>query len=611
MENKKVNVKIIAIALVIVALAAIVGAAFFLLRAGDSNDANGVVINDDVVVYEEGQSPFEIIRSDGESVTVSSTEGLSEGAILAAGVTDATPNGLLRRLGAVEESSSGYKFATTQAALTEAIDKCDVSYEISITENGEYEVKDRRTGAVSPLVQQAFADEGLDNLFSWEEGPASVHAGDVIEASLKIDHGTIEMRVVNHFNAGSDLDLGRLVSANGEPKSWTLFSKGLRPFTFTVGIVPVVFTNRISVDLTVEGGVNVKSLVAEATIDKSFGFEYTSAGGLKPVNEDNSVAPELSFMQEDYAPSITAEVDAELDAHFTSLLYGCAGPDFSVGLESTTQAKLQKLIDGEDANGAIHVPGLDWNLKGTLGEKVVVPIRGTFHAETPFNIFDGGDIDIEVFTTGDSITLVHIEKEFGEFGRASTTANDSPGSYKTKFQEVNMVTYPYFTFAVPLGWSVSSDEVSGDGETVTVDSVLGASIKYSHLPLNIGGAQLGRTMMRAEFERVADSSFVPTGVQGTDHSHLGEFMVAHVTITGILDMNTDADYRNGNFGEYYAVVPASMEGTQEYLQGTPEVFLSFDYSAKISFFCAVPDGGLAPTDQASAIEILSSFKIGD
>jgi len=609
MEQKNSNVKAIAIVLAAVALVAVTVVALVVsgtLGKSGSGGSDNVVINNDVVVYEEGQSPFEIVKCESDSVTVTSMDGLREGAILAAGVTDKTPYGMLRRLGAVEETSGGYRFATTQAALTEAIDKCDVSYTISITEGGEYEVKDARTGAVSPLVQQAFADEGLGNLFSWEEGPASVHAGDVIEASLKIDYGTIEMRVVNHFNAGADLDLGRLISPDDKSKSWPLFSKTLRPFTFTVGPVPIVFTNSISAELTVGGSVSVGALVAEATIDKSFGFEYTSAGGLRPVNEDNSVAPELSFMQEDYAPSITAEADAGIDTHFTSLLYGCAGPDFSVGLESATQAKLQKLIEGEDASGAIHVPGLDWDLKGTLSEKVTVPIRGTFHMQTPFNVFDGGEIDVEVFTTGDSITLVDIEKEFGEFGRASSTVNDAAGSYTTKWAHTNMMTYPEYTFDLPFGWSVASDDISQSSELITVQNGSGLTANFAHLR-NTGGA--GGVMMSAKFERVADSSFEPTMIQSTDYSSLGEFAVMKVTLSDPMRKDVGDDFL-ADAGEniVYAVAPVSMEGEQ-YISGMLDAGLAFNYGGSIAFYCAAPEGGFSKQDEAAVVSMLSSFRV--
>jgi len=606
MESKRISIKPIAITLVAIAVLAIVAVAFVLSGAFGQKDpgkSDDVIINSDVVVYEEEQSPFEIVKCESGSVTVTSMEGLREGAILAAGVTDKTPNGMLRRLGAVEETSDGYKFETTQAALTEAIDKCDVSYTISITENGEYEVKDTRTGAVSPLVQQAFADEGLDNLFSWDKGFAKVYAGDAIDASLKIDHGTIDMSVVNHFNAGADFDLGRLVREGGQ---WELFEKHLRPFTFSVGPVPVVFTNRITADLSAEGSVNVGLLAAEATIDKSFGFEYTSANGLRAINEDHSKAPEASFTQEDYLPSLTADADVELDAHFTSLLYGCAGPDFSVGLDSSTEAKLQKLLEGEDTNGAITVPGLDWKLKGALSEKVTLPIRGQFHMEDPFNVFDGGALDVTIFDTGDTITLLDINKEFGEFGRASTTANDSSGSYTTKWAHANMMTYPEFTFDLPAGWSVASDDISQSSELITVQGANGLTANFAHLG-NTGGA--GGVIVTAKFERVADSAFIPEMIQATDFSSLGKFAVMKVTLSDPTRKDVGDDYfADSGKRIVYAVAPVSMEGEQG-ISGILDAGLAFNYGGSIAFYCTAPEGGFSKQDEAAVVSMLSSFRV--
>lgn len=593
--------------MVVVVAVVVAVAALIVAGLGSNAPANPILINDDVVVYEEGQAPFEVIECDSESVIVSSMDGLREGAILAAGVTDETPDGMLRRLGTAEEVPGGYRFATTQAALTEAIDKCDVSYTVSITEDGSYEVKDARTGVVSPFAQQAFADESLDGLFSWDKGFAKVYAGDEIDVSLRIDYGEISMRVVNRLNAGAEMDLGKL--GGQAEKEWELFSKALRPFTFQVGVVPVVFTNNLTASLSVDGSVGFDVLSAEAVLDKSFGFEYTSANGLRAINEDNSKAPEFSFSEE-ADTALEADVEAELALRFESLLYGCAGPEFSVGLNSATDAKLQKLSEGEDADGAIVVPGLDWKLKGALNEKVTVPIKGEFKLTVPVNPFcsDAPEISAELFDTGDTITLLDISKEFGEFGRASTIAGGSSGSYTTKWAHTNMVTYPEFTFDLPNGWSVVSDDISQTSEYVTVESRNGVTVYFSHIQSVSGG--VGGVYLSTKFEKIADSSFVPGVIQSTDHSSLGEFMVAKVMVDDAYRSYVgESFFDDVNLVSCYAVVPKSMEGEQT-ISGVLDLGLSFDYGGQISFHCVAPEGGLSKQDEAAVISMLSSFRVG-
>lgn len=620
MNNRIKRPAIIVGIAVVVVLAAIALSVISMPTADKENSSEGhaypgVVINDDVVLYQEGESPFRIIGCSDSTVTVSSLEGLPEGAILAAGVTDTTPEGLLRRIGTAQETESGFVVSTTQAALTEAIDQCDVSYSIEIDENGDYQVTDTRNGEVSSFVQQAFADDVKRNLFDFRENGLGIYAGDAIDVSLKIDFGEISMRVVNRFACGAEIDFEKLLSSG--PLEKKLFDKDLRSFTFYVGWLPIVFTNHIAINMTAEGTAFFDALVSEYVLDRSFGFEYTSSEGLKPINEDRSRASELTASA---GPDITVtgDLDAAMTARFSSMLYGCAGPEFSVGLDSSTNFELQKLAEGESSDGAIRIPGLDWDFRGSLSEKITVPITGEFKLDIPTNPFDGNDegLSATLFDTGDAVTLLDVNKEFGAVGEASFAdgsngfdlANlfDSDSTYTTKYGEVNAVTWPAFSFDLPVGWSVTTDDVTARGESIIAENGNGIEVVFSQLNGDPGGTH--NNSVRALVERVSDSSFVPGAVQADDYSSLGEFMVARVTLTGWAHNSAD-DYSDGEGEQYYAVLPASLEGEQEFNSGFPDIFLSFEYPVLIAFYCPVPEGGLSAGDEAAVVATLASFRV--
>lgn len=391
------------------------------------------IINPNVVVYTEEVSPFKILASDDDSITVSSLDGISDDAIINAGVTNETPDGLLRRVVSTEPVDNGYRIATAPAALTEAIERCDVRVMVSMAEDGTYTVTE--TGASAspdPFIQQAFADENtLDNLFSVKEEGLTASAGNMIEVDLKIEFGNVQMRVVDHFQAKLSLD-----SLNGTFEK-TLFDKRLNPFTFMVGPVAVVFRNDLSVAFSADASTSLLGFEGKASMDKKIGFEYSTKRGLKPINEDESEKPDLHFKPGDEFFSMS--LNGTLTGTFGSYLYGFAGPELSAMLEAQSDARLHKALDEDARVEYITVPGIDWNLDGRFAAKVNIPVSGTFVLRIPSNPFDTTRdplelANMEIFDTEDAITLVDIEKQ-------------------TKLVTVgNHIETKYFSLEVPESW---------------------------------------------------------------------------------------------------------------------------------------------------------------
>ena len=191
-------------------------------------------------------------------------------------------------------------------------------------------------------------------------------------------------------------------------------------------------------------------------------------------------------------------------------------------------------------------------------------------------------------------------------------AVDLTQSYTTKFQDVNRVTYPKFTFDYPDNWTVTQEDVTSDREIVTLTNSEGAEVTFStyfygkDFNFSYGASVFGRV----EVTEADGSRFVPSTVQGTDHSDLGEFMVAKLHQTGVMYItNGDSDYRDIDGETEYAVIPKSEVGTKTELSGHYEGEFAFWYNAFVSFIGRDTDGDFTEQEQQEVISILNSFRL--
>ena len=191
-------------------------------------------------------------------------------------------------------------------------------------------------------------------------------------------------------------------------------------------------------------------------------------------------------------------------------------------------------------------------------------------------------------------------------GQPSQEATDSPeqtssqqeivveltDTYSTQFATDNSITYPTFSFKYPSSWSLTEELVTARGETVELTSSDGAVIQYEQRAQSTSSAD---SVSLEDMEKVADASFVPTAVQGSDYSDLGQFIVAK----GTLNVNGRSE------GTCYALVPASaMHSTMDLdlRCGVP----GFWYASTITFTCQ-PSEGISEQTTQEIIAILASF----
>lgn len=201
-------------------------------------------------------------------------------------------------------------------------------------------------------------------------------------------------------------------------------------------------------------------------------------------------------------------------------------------------------------------------------------------------------------------TLIATEPQTTE--QPITEQIELNNTYTTNLTEVNGVVYPAFSFDYSDNWSVTKESCGDEYESVTLENESGAIIWFSHIPgekgANIGGGSKIH-MSKIEVSKIADSQFVPD----VANKSLGEFMVAKLETTGILDMRTDYEYTEVvNKEPSYAVLPKSEVGLREGVTKAVSGEFTFYYGANISF---VGTGSNDDFTEQEMIAILSSFRI--
>ncbi len=181
--------------------------------------------------------------------------------------------------------------------------------------------------------------------------------------------------------------------------------------------------------------------------------------------------------------------------------------------------------------------------------------------------------------------------------------------YTTRYQEVNQVTYPPFVFNYPDNWSITKEECNNQLELVTIENGKGASVTFLHCSDKLEGGGSGVNMARVDISKEAPSQFIPGSIQATDYSDLGEFMVAKLKTTGILNMKTDSEYTDVDGDISYAVLPLSEHGTRENVRKATSGEFTFWYAGDVSFTGMDTEDDFTDEEQQEIIAILNSFRV--
>lgn len=370
--------------------------------------------------------------------------------------------------------------------------------------------------------------------------------------------------------------------------------------------------------LSVEGDISFKiELPAQATVryekDKGLrNFEHEISAENPRVEANCEAGAKLRFEPALVLLNCLNVIDAEVDLGVTASAKATIHPtqecaDVSISFPVITIS----VCGDEDAHSVIGELGLSAEWEIISAENA--PIKFGLHFE---HLKNGKTQFVEKCTyTEKKPTEASSAEEAAESTGAQTgekKGNNHLNSYTTRYRDVNSVEYPKFTFEYPDNWTVTQEDVTSDREVVTLSNSKGAEVKFSTYCYgkNFNFSQGASVFGRVEVTEADESRFVPSTVQGTNHSDLGEFMVAKLHQTGVMYItNGDTDYRDIDGETEYAVIPKSEVGTKTELSGHYEGEFAFWYNAFVSFIGKDIDGDFTEQEQQEVISILNSFRL--
>lgn len=639
--------------LLVLLLAMLVAAAVLMVAAAvmlwQRSFDDGVVLKENAIIYREGESSFTILASDGDSVTVDSVAGLAEGNVICAGITEATPNGLLCKVGKPAPVEEGFRVPIQQAALTDVIEKCDAKATVAIDDEGGHFIDQSSANRTVRFVEQAFADEGDFSferalgrpLFTMEKEPLSASMLQCLELEVRIDRGKMFFRLVDAFSLEASLD-------GIELEEMKLFEKSLRPIQFNIGPVPVVVVPNLSAEAHFDGSAHGLGFRAEegrkallsddpsekcgfgvaGRIEKRFGFEYTTDGGFQPIGEDRSrfSRPTIAPVDEMFG----IDIEGGISLAFRALLYGVSGVELSSGLVMRVSAEMSMLSPGQSPNGALELPGSSQKFSGSLSQKIVIPVSGSLVVEElnafGYKLTDG--CSLTLFDADDAITLLDETMEFGvaenlDSGRTSDNVDASPdensgaplhkdaGSGRVVCTTKVSDGIPPLLFMHPVDW-----ECHSEGNSEMLDLILGphsASIQVR--PRGVGAAtgswagllqyqELGGGDMWIVFdpERAASVTKVADAVLAPPGEAPGSYVVAEASYPRCRSDDP------GDLHTELVLIPAA------FLQRCPlstiqdTNFVAFDFLGRAVSF-SIDVEGLNEEARQEAIDVLASLRV--
>ena len=400
----------------VVCIAVIAGVAFYFL-SGMSNQSQAVVLKDDVFVYDEGDAgDMRLVSCDDSGIVLSDATGIKEGTVFVTGPTEAAPDGLMRRVTAVEKDGDNYRLETEPASITDAVEKCNIQATAYLNDDGSFTVvqdgEEQEQAAADTDEGSASQQATSDVAFSADAEHYAADGKMTVTVNLVVEDGDVEMSV-----EGNPVINAKFKGANGTFDE-NVLDQDLDPIVIQVGDMPLVISSHLTVGMSGDVALTDTGIDESETMNTVIGFKYTSDGGIEPIKDDASTKPAetLQPASELFSGSfITAE-----KVTWNVRLYGVGGADLSSTLDNNLTFELQVVPDGEDTDGAIRIDGSDLDYRGTLSQHSNVSYGGTFVLDqSAANPFDGdadaiSEDQLTLFGDDDTLELVSNDQSFGK-----------------------------------------------------------------------------------------------------------------------------------------------------------------------------------------------------
>lgn len=266
-------------------------------------------------------------------------QSLKVGDIVAAGVSSATPDGMLRKVTAVGREGAGFSVTTAPATLHDAVKQGSFDVQKVLTQGDIQSFTPLQRGVT--MAPQDQSNNGpcfpINNVKLYDSGSGNtVVANGKLCLSASLDFaGYLDWHGAGaSFTAtASDTAHLQLVAANAVSfdKSINLFTLNLTPISFAIGPVPVVIVPQLTFSVGANGKISASVSVGvtqTATFSTGAGcdivwFSSFSCAG-QPPSISNTFTPDPVLLKGQAQISGYAALD------FKAMLYGVVGADLGV-----------------------------------------------------------------------------------------------------------------------------------------------------------------------------------------------------------------------------------------------------------------------------------------
>jgi photosystem II stability/assembly factor-like uncharacterized protein len=260
---------------------------------------------------------------------------LKIGDVIVDSISDKAPNGYLRKVTGVSKSKGEIVVETEQAKLTDALESGDIHFhsgQVKLSQLAKIELADGVIFNNNKNPDFSVFELDYDKTFQNENGSVNIHGHSELSMDLFFDYAwgwqwTPPAIVTGMFESGVELNQASSISIDCEAgaglnERYNIATFTFTPWTFMVGIVPVVLTPRVQLFLEVDGSIGAMLYTsASESFTGKLGVEYSQSDGWNTIEESN-------FQHDFVAPLLnhSSEISADVGPEVALLLYGIMGP---------------------------------------------------------------------------------------------------------------------------------------------------------------------------------------------------------------------------------------------------------------------------------------------
>lgn len=617
-EKRKRIILIISFVLVIIVVICII--LFFSIRTKNDD----VKIYDNVITITSEDVDAIPLQVNEDNLVYSTEQKYKTGDVIVAGILPTSPNGFIRKVIGVKNENGQYIVETTNAYLSDVFEKAHIEKYITLSDT-EANVNNSLsnstfTAMINPQTAsvgiQANDDKTTTFLIDFNKEIADylsvngkVELTPVLFVKLDIENKETQFTMSLKNKSMGDMNIVLGTGDNFE-QSINIYEKDLKAIEFSIGPVPIVITNSISLDIDLSGSIS-GDITTTVKLDNFSNRGFTYDSNTQKITEINETSYDDNDKNITWKTESNAEAtfEAGLSLSLTSKLYDVFGGTLTGGVAGNESCNVC-ISPYEKFNGL--------NYAGNVALSVVPSIKGEIIVDTPL---------IDENLLSQTLFEVSLKPLWEKSWSSSDTWKDNIQTvinktmkriYTTKRTETYKCEQPEFSFKYPNGWNLVKDELTDTYELGVIENERGVSVTFCECnsgfaSTNYGG---GYRLDVAKVSEIKKSSFVPDWISGTDYSSIGDFVIAKVEVYGYYNMKSENEsfvkHSKDDIYTYYAIVPKTktieFDGLIQFKGLGYWDALSWNYPSPVATIAESPDGTFTTQEEREVIAILSSFK---